>query len=205
MNALRIVISSGKPLFITGSRAALDDDGGFEVVATVLTAGDTVAAVAEHAPDVVLADADPRDGRWLVLVRRILARSPETSVVLMSESPDLAHAQAAAVVGAHGYLVANLDLRDLPAAIRLAVRESAYFARGLPALDGAAAARGIGLTSRELTVLRGIARNLSNREVARELWVTEHTVKFHLTNIYRKTGVANRIDAVRWAVHHGLV
>lgn len=205
MDALRIVISSTKPLFIAGSRAVFEDDGSFEVAASVTGAGDTLAAAAKHAPDVVLVDADPHDARWLTLVRRIHETSPGTAVVLMSEARDVAHAQAAAMVGAYGYLVANLDLRDLPAAIRLAVHESAYFARGLPALEGDHAARGVGITARELAVLRGVGRNLSNREIAAELWVTEHTVKFHLTNIYRKTGVANRVDAVRWAMQHGLV
>lgn len=205
MDALRIVISSTKPLFIAGSRAVFEDDGSFEIAALVTSPGDTVAAVAEHLPDVVLVDADAHDGRSLTLIRRIRETSPDTAVVLMSEVRDLADAQAAAMVGAYGYLVANLDLRDLPAAIRLAVRESAYFARGLPALDGAAAARNAGITSRELAVLSGVGRNLSNREIAAELWVTEHTVKFHLTNIYRKMGVANRVDAVRWAVQRGLV
>lgn len=205
MDVLRVVIASQRPLFIAGSQAVLEADDGFEVVAAATTAGDTVAAVVEHLPDVVLVDADPRDGRWLTLVRRIQSRSSRAAVVLISEARDLAHAQAAAVVGAYGYIVANLDFRDVPAAIRLAARESAYFARGLPALDGAATARGAGLTSRELIVLRGAARSLSNREIAGELWVTEHTVKFHLTNIYRKMGVTNRIDAVRWAARRGLV
>ena len=67
------------------------------------------------------------------------------------------------------------------------------------------AAAEIGLTGREITMLQALARGLTNQLIGRELWVTEQTVKFHLTNIYRKLGVDNRTEAVRYAYQHGLV
>ena len=63
----------------------------------------------------------------------------------------------------------------------------------------------VGLTDREVTILRALTRGLSNREIGQELWVTEQTVKFHLSNIYRKLGVSNRTEASRWAQLHGLL
>jgi DNA-binding NarL/FixJ family response regulator len=62
-----------------------------------------------------------------------------------------------------------------------------------------------GLTRRELTVLKAVAAGLPNRAIGQQLWVTEHTVKFHLTNIFRKISVANRTEAARWAHQRGLV
>jgi DNA-binding NarL/FixJ family response regulator len=62
-----------------------------------------------------------------------------------------------------------------------------------------------GLTERELTVIRAVAAGLSNKAISQQLWVSQHTVKFHLTNIFRKTGAANRTEASRWAHQHGLV
>jgi DNA-binding NarL/FixJ family response regulator len=62
-----------------------------------------------------------------------------------------------------------------------------------------------GLTEREAQILVAVARGLSNQAIARELWVTEQTVKFHLTNIYRKLRVANRTEAARYAYERGLV
>jgi DNA-binding CsgD family transcriptional regulator len=61
-----------------------------------------------------------------------------------------------------------------------------------------------GLTRRELEVLSLVARGLTNRAVGRSLWVTDETVKFHLSNIYRKLGVSNRAEASRWAVAAGV-
>jgi DNA-binding NarL/FixJ family response regulator len=61
-----------------------------------------------------------------------------------------------------------------------------------------------GLTRRELEVLRLVSRGWTNRTVARTLWVTDETVKFHLSNIYRKLGVSNRVEASRWAKERGV-
>jgi DNA-binding NarL/FixJ family response regulator len=68
-----------------------------------------------------------------------------------------------------------------------------------------AGAKALGLTERELTILGALARGLSNDEIAKEFWVAPQTVKFHLTNIYRKLGVKNRTEATRLAYQHGLV
>ena len=65
--------------------------------------------------------------------------------------------------------------------------------------------RAAGLTEREFTIMKAVARGLSNQAIGKELWVTEQTVKFHLTNIYRKLGVANRTEAARWAFAKGLL
>jgi DNA-binding NarL/FixJ family response regulator len=61
-----------------------------------------------------------------------------------------------------------------------------------------------GLTNRELEVTRLLKQGLSNKAIAKELWITEQTVKFHPTRIYTKLGVANRTEAARWAFSHGL-
>jgi DNA-binding NarL/FixJ family response regulator len=69
-----------------------------------------------------------------------------------------------------------------------------------PTADNAA-----GLTDREVWMLKTLARGLSNKAIGKELWIAEQTVKFHLTNIYRKLGVGNRTQAIRYAYEHGLV
>ena len=62
-----------------------------------------------------------------------------------------------------------------------------------------------GLTEREMAVLKAVAAGLSNQAIGKRLWVTDHTVKFHLTNIFRKLQVSNRTEAARWAQQQGLV
>ena len=70
---------------------------------------------------------------------------------------------------------------------------------------GERAAKDAGLTERELVIVRAVARALSNEAIAKELWVAEQTVKFHLTNIYRKLNVSNRTEAARYAFEQGLI
>ena len=63
---------------------------------------------------------------------------------------------------------------------------------------------GAGLSAREVEILQGVARGLSNRAIASELWLSDQTVKFHLHNVYRKLGVSNRTEAARYAFENGL-
>ena len=145
-----------------------------------------------------------KDLDGLVCLDRIVARHPATKVVVLSVSSDPEVIQAAFDHGACGYLVKSIDLADVVSAITRALEGTAYEAVGLPMLDESATDE-VGLTDRELTILNGVARGLSNQALGRELWVTEQTIKFHLTNVYRKLRVANRTEAARWAFTHGLV
>jgi DNA-binding NarL/FixJ family response regulator len=109
--------------------------------------------------------------------------------------------------GAYAYVLKTVNPEDLSAAIRQAVRRTIYlFAR--PSRNGRGAAQGEAaprLTARELQVLRLVAEGLPNAQVARRLWISEPTVKYHLSRTYEKLGVSNRTGAARWAERHGLL
>jgi DNA-binding NarL/FixJ family response regulator len=124
---------------------------------------------------------------------------------VLSVFSDPEHIQAALKRGASGYIVKSVNPIDLPSALRQAVEGTVYHAVGFPDVDDESNAKAAGLTEREIAILKAVARGLSNQAIGRELWVTEQTVKFHLTNIYRKLGVANRTEAARYAYQHGLV
>jgi DNA-binding NarL/FixJ family response regulator len=74
-----------------------------------------------------------------------------------------------------------------------------------PQPSGEAAAREAGLTERETVILKALADGLSNQQIGKQIWIAEQTVKFHLTNIYRKLGARNRTEAIRHAYRLGLV
>ncbi len=122
-----------------------------------------------------------------------------------STSPDLI--ESALRRGASAYVLKSVDPSDLPSTLRQAVSGNVFSAIGLATANdaGATGPRGSGLTERETAILKALARGLSNDEIAKELWVTQQTVKFHLTNIYRKLGVKNRTEATRYAYQQGLV
>jgi len=128
--------------------------------------------------------------------------------IVLSMYEERALVEAAFAAGAFAYVLKSADPDDLRAAIRQAFEPSVYFAPELvsngaepderPSVDA-------GLTRREIEILQLVAEGYSNAQLARMLWVTEQTVKFHLSNIYRKLGVANRTEASRWAQVHGLL
>jgi len=203
--AVEIVIADDHPLVLAGLRSALEQDAGFAVTGEARTSAEVLPLIERVKPDVLLLDRGMPAIDALAFLDRMAAGYPNVKVVLLSDEDDPELVQAAFSRGAVGYILKRIDPIDLPSAIRQAVQGTAYHAHGLPAISQNSAARAAGLTDRELEVITAVARGLSNQAIGKELWVTEQTVKFHLTNVYRKLGVANRIEAVRWAVAHGLV
>jgi len=144
-------------------------------------------------------------------VRYVRARCPAARVVVVGEAVDVGVVEAALVAGATAYVLRSARPDELALAIRQSFSTSIFFnSLHSGAMPPAAApapvpAEALTLTKRELEILRLVSEGHSNSQLARMLWVTEQTVKFHLSNIYRKLDVANRTEASRWAQRHGLL
>jgi DNA-binding NarL/FixJ family response regulator len=137
---------------------------------------------------------------------RIREHHPKVKVVILSVSTDPDVIQDVLNRGASAYIVKSVNPVDVPSALRQALEGSVFNAIGLPEKQVSDdAAKAAGLTERESSILKALARGLSNDAIGKELWVAEQTVKFHLTNIYRKLGVSNRTEATRYAYENGLV
>ena len=190
---------------LEGVRGALENVDGIEIVGEAHNGSQVLPMISRTAPDLVLLDVrmPQLDGFACLDQRR--KRYPDVKVVMLSVFSDPDHIQTALARGASGYIVKSINPLDLPSALRQAVEGTVYHAVGLPDADDETTAKATGLTEREIAILKAVARGLSNQAIGKELWVTEQTVKFHLTNIYRKLGVANRTEAARYAYQHGLV
>ena len=155
-------------------------------------------------PDLVLLDLRMPGADGLTCLAQIRKRYPDVKVIILSgfdrreRHPDGPEARCSA------YIVKSISPIDLPAALRQAIEGNVFSAIGMPEHNDSAA-RAAGLTDRETAILTALARGLSNEAIGKELWVAEQTVKFHLTNIYRKLGVSNRTEAARLAYQNGLV
>jgi DNA-binding NarL/FixJ family response regulator len=176
--------------------------------------------VTQYAPDLVIVDyaaiADP-DAAESTLLQSARQANPNVCCLVLSESDDPLDRERAFAAGATVFCVKRVEADDLASAIRQSFEHSVYFATSAhattrtqaPADEPAAveddATAPVGLTKREIQILRLAAEGYSNSQLARMLWVTEQTVKFHLSNIYRKLGVANRTEASRWAQRNGLL
>jgi DNA-binding NarL/FixJ family response regulator len=203
------VILDPHPLWLDAMDKLLERVG-LAVVGRARDADEAVALVEEFRPDVLIVGIDASDGDQMACVRRARAAHPDLKSVVLADTSDPQSIEAAFAAGATVYCVKTAEQDDLASAIRQAFKRSIYLATrpdgAAPAviaqLDEEAAHE---LTRRELEILRLVAEGHSNSQMARMLWVTEQTVKFHLSNIYRKLEVANRTEASRWAQVHGLL
>lgn len=128
---------------------------------------------------------------------------PTVKVVMLAAEREPARIEAALRGGAIACVLKSVEPADLASAVRQAVQETVYTVVA-PEESPPDPVEAAGLTEREVTMLRLLARGLSNKAIGQELWVTEQTVKFHMNNLYRKLGVPNRTAAARFAYANGL-
>jgi DNA-binding NarL/FixJ family response regulator len=168
--------------------------------------GSCAKTIADADPGLVIVDDMSDEQATLSRIREVRNAVPQTKIVLLTvrmEPQWLAEASAAGIDSAIAKSAA-------PATVGLLIREVAAgnvfhtFAPSSVAV-GIDSSSIPDLTAREFEILRWVAAGASNSTIARELYVTEQTVKFHLSNIYRKLDVANRTEASRWAQVHGLL
>ena len=169
-----------------------------------------LAAVEEHHPDLIVTEIASSESGFdgITVLRQAREREPNLRAIVLSSFEDADHIDAALAAGAAAYVLKTAHPDDFASAIRQVFSHSIYLAgeRAVPAAPEPKQNEDLsGLTRRELEILQLVSEGHSNAQLARMLWVTEQTVKFHLSNIYRKLDVANRTEASRWAQVHGLL
>lgn len=162
--------------------------------------------------DAVLMDLTMPVMNGVEATERIVRDHPDVAVLVLTTYADDASIAGALAAGARGYLTKDAGRGEIGAALRAVVSGQLTFGAGVSgrvasALSGRSAGKERlpdGLTAREAEVLGLIATGLSNGEIAAELVIGEATVKTHINNAFAKIGVRNRIEALRYAVRHGL-
>jgi DNA-binding NarL/FixJ family response regulator len=183
---------------------------GVEIIARSTSATEALALVEELRPNILVTGVDMPGGEidGIALVRQAREKTPELKAIVVSMHDDHAHIDAALEAGAVAYVIKTAHADDIGSAIRQAFTHSIYLATMRPVQSAEpvpATSAAPDLTRRELEILQLVSEGHSNAQLARRLWVTEQTVKFHLSNIYRKLEVSNRTEASRWAQLNGLL
>lgn len=210
---IRVIVVDDQALVREGLVTMLELMPEIEVMGTAADGEQALELVAAIAPDVALMDLRmPRlDG--VEATRRIRAEHPGTQVIALTTYADDVSIISAIQAGARGYLTKQSGGAQLRRAIETvaageALMEPAVQARLLDAVAqgraGVPRALPDGLTAREAEVLTLIARGLNNADIARQLFVSEGTVKTHINNLFSKIGARDRAQAVAYAFHHGL-
>lgn len=205
MRRLKVLVADDHRLMLESIRLALEDEGGIEVVAEVESGSRVLPFVGQTGPDLVLLDVRLPGMDGLTVLEKLRERFPHVRVVMISGIDDPSVIQAAFDRGASAFIVKRIDPRDLPSALRQAIGRTVFqpLRRGeLTRSD--AVDLDVDLTKRELTILYALQRGETNKEIAEALALAEQTVKFHLTNLYRKLEVGSRTEAVRYAYEHGI-
>ena len=225
--ATTVLLVDDQPLLLQGFSMILSVEDDIDVVGQVGDGAAALEAVAGLRPDVVLMDVQMPVLDGIEATRRIVAEHPDVRVVVLTTFDRDDYLFDALEAGASGFLLKNADPDELVAGVRDVAQGHALLAPEVtrrviarmvgpeeatdrPGGDGETGAHGIPeplpeLTQREREMLRMVARGLSNGEIAAEAWVSEATVKTHVSNILAKLGVRDRVQAVIAAYEAGLV
>ena len=212
-DVIRVLICDDHAVVRQGLATFLDLQDDIEIAGEAADGADAVAKAASLQPDVVLMDLVMPQLDGVEAIRRIRAADPDAKIIVLTSYADDEKIFSAIRAGASGYLMKDVSPQDLAKAIRMARDGDPLLhpdvARRLmdhvshPEPPGAAAlAR---LTAREVEVLRLIARGMANKESARELVLSEKTVKTHVSNLLQKLDLGDRTQAALFAVRNGVV
>jgi DNA-binding NarL/FixJ family response regulator len=190
--------------------ARLLETVGVEVIGTTTSPSHALDLIEQERPSLFIAEYELIAGspEGLASLRQATLANPGVHALVLSTENAPAQIEAAFNAGATMYCVKTAEPEDLASAIRQAFESSIHYAGSREWQREAAPAEPVdvsGLTKREVEILQLVAEGHSNSQLAKMLWVTEQTVKFHLSNIYRKLDVSNRTEASRWAQLHGLL
>jgi NarL family two-component system response regulator LiaR len=207
---IRVLIADDHPVVRQGLRGFLETYADIIVIAEADNGAQAVALALEHVPDVILMDLLMPEMDGVEAIEQVVAASPATRIIVLTSYTEDEYLLPAMRAGAMGYQLKDADPEDLVSAIRAA-------ARGQTTLHPSVAARLVrgvdqpgenslaDLSERELDVLRLIARGMSNKEIAKELVISEGTVKSHVSNILSKLHLAHRTQAALYALKRRLV
>ena len=180
---------------------------GIEVRGKATSADETLTLLGLHEPDLLIVDLGDNDEvgaqTFFDEARR---RAPFLRIIALSASSEPAQITRVLGAGASAYVTKRAQAEDFATAVRQSFEQSVFMRGNVHGVAGRSEAeKEARLTRRESEILRLVADGKPNGEIARDLWITEQTVKYHVSNIYRKLGVANRTEASRWAQLHGLL
>lgn len=210
---INILLVEDHTLFRHGLRVLLEQEEGFNVVAEATDGLTGIKMAEQYHPDVVLLDLDMPIMSGREALPQLLNSNPNLAVIILTVSEDAEDLLECMRMGARGYLLKNIDTKFLLDGIRKAVEgdnvlsmemTSKLITRLRNPKESDSSQKLGSLTQRELETLQYLAKGASNKVIARELGVSESTVKVHVQNILRKLDLHSRVQAAVFAIEQGL-
>jgi DNA-binding NarL/FixJ family response regulator len=208
---IRVLLVDDHHLVRAGIRSVLAMDSEFDVVGEAGSIGEALTLIEQVSPHVIVLDLSLPDASGVGGLARVRAVAPDAKVLILSMHDDPEYARQAVRGGASGYLLKDDAATDLRSAVRTAIMGGTFFS---PPMARALAERSSGgrdaasldaLSQREKEVLAGIARGLTNKEIAAELGIGRRTVESHRENLMDKLGIRTVAGLTKFAIESGLV
>lgn len=219
--AIKIMIADDHVLLRQGIRNVLELEQDLEVIGEAGDGEQTVERVLTLAPDILLLDINMPRFNGLEVIKRMNQQQQKTKIIVLTMHDDESYVIEVVKAGAMGYLLKDIEPGMLVAAIRTVYAGESFIYptlakklfselsrqqdKNTATLKTVTHRRAEGLTYRELEVLQRVCLGLSNQDLAKSLFLSEKTVKNHLTSIFRKLGVNDRTQAVLYAIRHKIV
>ena len=214
---MRVLIADDQPLFRRGLHVVLGTEDGIEVVGEAENGQEAVEKAQELVPDVVLMDVRMPRVNGIEATRQIRIDVPSTKILMLTVSDAEEDLYEAIKAGANGYLLKEISVEEVAEAIRAVSQGQSLISPSMASkllneftalvrrAEGRDQLPTPTLTTREIEILRLVAKGMSNREIADELFISENTVKNHVRNILEKLHLHNRMEAVIYAVKERLL
>ena len=205
--SVRILVTDDHPVVRAGLSGMLSGEPDFEVVGEAQNGKEAVAFVGELKPDVVLMDLRMPEMDGVTAIGHIKSEHPDVHILVLTTYESDADILRAIETGATGYLLKDTPREELFGAIRTVAQGQSPLAPGVAArlMQRVRDPAEEGLSTREIEVLELVAHGTSNKEIAKQLWVSETTVKSHMLHIFDKLGVTDRTAAVTEALKRGII
>jgi two-component system nitrate/nitrite response regulator NarL len=212
-----ILIVDDHPIFREGLRKLLEAEPGLRVVGEAGDGDEAVSLVRQLKPKILLLDISMPRVSGLMALRELKNLPHETRIILLTAAIERGQIVEALQCGAHGIVLKHSVLQVLLKSIRCvndgqhwvdqeSVPDLIQAIRGMaPHTRAVVANQHLGVTPREMQVIALIVAGYTNRDLAQKLNISEHTAKHHLTNIFDKLGVSNRLELVLYAIDHQLI
>lgn len=216
MKKIKILIADDHLIVAESLNILIDMMADFEVVGTVKNGWEALSFVDKHEVDLVLSDLHMPVMNGIETTIRLREKFPKVKIILLTMSEEPGIIKEALIAGIDGYIMKNIEKKELETAIRRVVSGQKYFSEAvvmrLAQVPNQATPSGkdeisenIPLTPREIEIMQLIIQELTNVEIAEKIFISPTTVETHRRNLMKKLGVSSALGLMKYALKHGLI